>query len=72
MWTTMSDARAKHSCKLPCGRYWQDAYYGPAISDCEEDDEGRFWADNGEYSSQVNYCPVCGVKARAQIEVDDE
>lgn len=44
--------------------------YGNAIDDCYEDDEGRFWAGNGEYVSQVNYCPVCGTKAPKQIEGD--
>jgi hypothetical protein len=45
-----------------------DGAYGPAIDECNEDDEGRFWVGNGEYESQVNYCPVCGMKAPRQIE----
>lgn len=44
--------------------------YGNAIDDCHEDDEGRFWAGNGEYGSQVNYCPVCGMKAPKQVDGD--
>ena len=45
--------------------------YGPAITDCTEDSQGMFFAGNGEYGSQVNFCPVCGVKAPKQIEKRD-
>lgn len=38
--------------------------YGPAIKVCYEDDQGRLWAENGEYSSRVNFCPVCGYKEK--------
>jgi hypothetical protein len=50
----------KHECSgdLP------DAVYGPAIYMCEEDDEGKLWVTNGEYASQVNYCPYCGYEAK--------
>ncbi len=37
--------------------------YGDAIAECDEDDEGRLWAGNREYGSQVNVCPVCGYHA---------
>lgn len=37
--------------------------YGAAISYAYEDAEGRFCVSNGEYGSQVNYCPFCGTKA---------
>lgn len=51
-----------HECELssPCDDY------GPAITDVWEDEKG-LWAINGEYSSQVNYCPVCGYKAKKQV-----
>ena len=55
-----------HLCELNS----PDQAYGVAIDDCYEDDEGRFWAGNGEYGSQVNYCPVCGTKAPKQIDGD--
>ena len=43
-------------------------FYGPAFDQCKEEEEsGRFWVDNGEYKSQVNYCPYCGAKAPKQI-----
>jgi hypothetical protein len=38
--------------------------YGEAISDCYEQINGELWVSNGEYSSQVNYCPYCGYKAK--------
>ena len=43
------------------------AGYGAAVCWCEEDEEGRLWVDNGEYSSQVNYCPYCGFRAPTQV-----
>jgi len=43
--------------------------YGGAITRCWEDEEGQFWVDNGEYCSQVNYCPYTGTKAPKQIEI---
>ena len=41
--------------------------YGAAAETCSDDEQGRFWISNGEYSSQVNFCPVCGAKAPQQI-----
>ena len=40
--------------------------YGAAIDACYEDDQGRLWVSNGEYSSAVNFCPYCGQRARVQ------
>ncbi|KKM86038.1 hypothetical protein LCGC14_1283020 [marine sediment metagenome] len=48
-------------CKVP------HAIYGPAIDVCIEEENGKYWVDNDEYSSQVNYCPFCGSKAPTQI-----
>lgn len=39
-----------------------------AIEECYTDIGGRMWAGNGEYVSQVNYCPRCDAKARVQGE----
>ena len=49
----------KHDCKIntPSG------LYGCAIDYCDEDDQCRFWVGNGEYLSQVKYCPECGMQA---------
>jgi hypothetical protein len=51
---------AKHKCEMDN----ESGDYGAAIESCiEYDDDGRFWVGNGEYSSQVAFCPVCGAKA---------
>lgn len=41
---------------------------GHAISFCLSDREGRLWVSGGSYTTQVNYCPFCGFKARVQVE----
>ena len=51
-----------HFCK---GNY-PARHYGVAITYCAEDEDGSFWAGNGEYESQVDYCPYCGTKAPLQ------
>jgi len=53
-----------HDCKLNGGLYGQ---HGAAVEFCFESEDGMLIVDNGEYSSQVNYCPVCGYKAKKQI-----
>ncbi len=55
-----------HRCKVR-GEY---GMYGAAITRCREDEDGRFWVDNKEYESQVNYCPQCGAKAPVQVDKD--
>lgn len=56
------------------GHYCEKEYprpykmYGGAINRCWEDEEGRFWVDNGEYCSQVNFCPYTGTRAPKLIE----
>ena len=50
----------KHRCEL----HSPDKAYGIAIKYCYEDAEAKLWAGNIEYESQVNYCPVCGYKAK--------
>lgn len=58
----------RHLCTVE-GRVSQDAYkeraegHGPAVEDCIEDEQGRFWVGNGEYGSQVAFCPFCGMAA---------
>ena len=54
----------KHKCEMST----PDAAYGPAIDTCYQNDDSSFWVSNGEYSSQVNYCPYCGAKAPKQVE----
>lgn len=57
-----------HNCELPENAIEHEYYYGPAIETCFEDDMYRLFVENGEYSSQVNFCPVCGYKAKVEIE----
>lgn len=54
----------EHLCELDS----PSATYGVAVDTCHEEPDGTFWVGNGEYSSQVNYCPVCGAKAPKQVE----
>ncbi len=53
-----------HHCYLTDSKYHG---YGVAIDDCFEDQDGYLYAGNGEYGSQVNFCPMCGHKAPKQI-----
>ena len=36
-----------------------------------ETDEGELYISNGRWITLVNYCPICGYKAKKQIEVDE-
>lgn len=51
-----------HKCE---GRLPSDGY-GQAIETCYGNEHGEYWVDNGEYGSQVCYCPYCGAKAPSQ------
>lgn len=44
-----------------------DHNHGCAIDDCYEDIKGFLFVSNGEYGSQVNFCPMCGYKAKKSI-----
>ena len=39
------------------------ARFGPAILAVIEDDDGRMYVFNGEFASQVNFCPYTGQRA---------
>lgn len=54
------DLAGGHRCSLRTDH----AAHGIAVDTCSEDLNGRLWVDNGEYASQVFFCPVCGMKAR--------
>jgi hypothetical protein len=54
----------QHNCTLDS----PSDVYGIAVDICYEKDDGTYWVSNGEYASQVNYCPVCGAKAPKQVE----
>lgn len=53
----------EHFCE---GRF-DSGMCGPAIDYCYSYDE-FMWAGNGEYESQVKYCPYCGCKADKEPE----
>jgi len=42
--------------------------YGGAIFYTRIDADGKMWVGNGEYESQVNYCPITGKKAKLKID----
>lgn len=52
-----------HNCYFdsPCGDF------GPAIDSVAEREDGTLWATNGEYISQVNFCPSCGYEAKVKV-----
>lgn len=54
-----------HHC---CEKRFPKEMHGAAITDCVEDTEGRFWATNREYATQVNFCPFCGQPATRKAE----
>lgn len=53
-----------HCCLI----FTDSCLYGCAITECWEADDGTLWADNGEYGSRVNYCPICGYESKNKIE----
>lgn len=57
-----------HCCRILDGS--QIGLYGPAASECWEDQNGAFWLDNGEYMNTVNFCPYCGCRSRNPIMED--
>ena len=41
----------------------------PAIRYCKEYGDGMLFAGNREYEFQVNFCPICGHKAKIHVEI---
>jgi hypothetical protein len=60
----MDESANLHTCDLSAPH---DGY-GPAVEYCYEDSDGKLWVGNGEYGSQVNFCPVCGFAAKKKEE----
>ena len=53
-------------CKTPDGAGYGMAHH--AVDEVQVDkDDGTMWVSNGEYETQVNFCPFCGKKALVQI-----
>ena len=48
--------------------YPPHSYWGQAISSTYEKEDGTLWVTNGEYGSQVNFCPITGYEAKIKIE----
>lgn len=53
-----------------CSQVTPSKAHGAAISECFEQEDGQYWVTNGEYASQVCYCPYCGKKAPVQPSED--
>ena len=51
-------------------KFWSPSdSYGPAIEFTHIDKDGKMWVGNGEYETQVNFCPMTGKPAPTQMEV---
>jgi len=50
----------RHECS---GRLPEEGY-GEAVNGCGEREDGTLWVGNGEYGSQVVFCPYCGYRAK--------
>lgn len=48
--------------------YLPSAMHGDAVTKCAEMETGELWVSNGEYASQVNFCPFCGFAARVPVQ----
>jgi hypothetical protein len=53
----------RHLCFIPCKSH----LHGAAIEECFEDKVFNLFVSNGEYGSQVNFCPMCGYEAINKI-----
>ena len=59
--------RKLHKCLIPWPEDDKRGLWGGAINFCYESEDGTLWADNDEYGSQVNFCPMCGYEAKVKI-----
>jgi len=57
----------EHYCVISSNAYKGE--FGHAIEGCWEID-GKLYVGNGEYTSEVTYCPFCGIKLSA-IQSDE-
>lgn len=44
--------------------------WGQAVDYVRIDDDGRMWIGNGEYETQVNFCPFTGTEAPNKLIVE--
>jgi hypothetical protein len=59
----------QHYCRLNFPAH--PGYWGQAVTHCEEEPNGTLWVQNGEFGSQVNFCPNCGFEARTKAIPED-
>ena len=45
-----------------------DSMYGPSINYTLIREDGTMWVGNGEYETQVNFCPWTGQEAKKQMK----
>lgn len=48
-----------------------DGLFGTAVAYTRVDSNGKMWVGNGEYETQVNFCPMTGKQAPTQLKVVD-
>jgi len=46
-----------------------DGLFGTAVAYTRVDSSGKMWVGNGEYETQVNFCPMTGKPAPTQLKV---
>ena len=56
----------RHSCSGDLPREG----YGEALEWCSEEEDGRLFVTNCEYTSFVNFCPYCGYEARVKVDIE--
>lgn len=68
-WDNYSIERELGHVTICCEGNWPSSLYGSAITEVTIDNRtGQMWVGNGEYESQVNYCPICGNKASTGVK----
>lgn len=46
-----------------------DGAYGQAVDTVYMNEEGEMWVTNGEYATQVNFCPFTGTEAIKKMKL---
>ena len=50
----------QHFCKHQQNREYKE--FGHSINDIVLDEGGKWFADCGEYATEIEFCPFCGIK----------
>lgn len=64
VWNDEASMSSLHCCQESLAPY---EGYGEAITSCVEREDGTLWVGNGEYATQVNFCPFCGFGAKVKF-----